>query len=367
MATAPSLPALYRVFLFILLLACLSATPSFACAAGAAQSLRVYSWVNYFPPWLLEAFTAKTGIPVHVTFFADNNDLYRKLKHESMLVAYDVVTPSGEMVQRLASEKLLLPLNKKKILHASDLDPWFNTLPYDLGNNYSLPLFWGVMGLLVDKKVIPPEVEARIQSYNDLWLPEVRGKVVLLNDWRSAMSAMLLSLGYSVNETSPARLEEAMKKLESLAPAVVLYDTVDQQETMLGMSTGLALSWGVERLTVNVPGSRFHFIFPREGSPMWVDAMAVPKNSAMPDAAFALINFVLQPENLARLSTETGYAIAGKKAQALVPESLRNNSAVYPPRAMRHTLEVETMLPPDTAAAMEKRWQKMKNSVERYP
>ena len=336
----------------------------FVGQARASQPLRVYSWVNYFPPWLLESFTAQTGIPVHISFFADNAALYAKVKDEGLLVSYDVITPSGEMVQRLAMEGLLRTLDPKRIPAMADMNPWFNNMPYDPGNRHSVPLFWGVMGLLVDRKVIPPEVEARITSYNDLWLPELKGKLVLLNDWRSAMSAMLLSLGYSVNEQDPARLEEAMKKLESLDPAVVIYDTVDQQETMLSSSTGVALSWGVERLSSNAPEARFHFVFPKEGSPMWVDAMAVPANSKIPDSAFAFINFVLQPENLARLSKETGYAIAGEKALALVPDYLRKNSVVYPPRAMRHALEVETMIPPKLAAPLERRWQKLKGSSE---
>ena len=327
--------------------------------ASVQAPLRLHAWVGYFPAWLLDGFTAETGISVVQSFFADNKALYRSITEEGSLRRFDVITPSAEMVQQLASEGLLVPLDRKSMPNAAGVDTWFQELGYDLGGKYSVPLFWGVVGMVIDKKVLPESVALRIKGYKDLWLPELKGLILLPNDFRSLMSIMLLYLGYSVNDRTPEHLEDAMAALESLAPSVRTFDTVDQDESMAKRNTGVGVVWAKEQYACDDVKKRYQFIFPAEGSPAWIDTLAVPVTSASPETAFRFINYVMRTDVLARLGEETGYALTVPAAQALLPKPLRDNTVVYPPLELRRSFEPELMLPAFTES-LEKRWNKRK-------
>ena len=328
-------------------------------AAYAKPPLRIHAWVDYFPAWLHEEFTRETGIPITQSFMANNESLHRSLVEQRGIAHYDVVTPSAEMLQQLASKGLLLPLDRKRIPNMKDIDPWFNDFGYDDGCIYSVPLFWGVLGIVVDKRVVAPELAARIKSYKDLWLPELKGKLLLPNDFRSLMSVMLLSLGYRVNDFD--RLPEAMRALETLIPSVLLFDTVDQLDSMSKVTTAAGVVWARMEYEGKGGGDMFKLIFAEEGSPLWIDTLAVPLDSGNPNAAFAFINFVLRPDILARLSESSGYAVAGEKARRLLPEDLRNNALMYPREGLRDRFEPELMLP-HSADALMKRCNKLRDS-----
>ncbi len=329
--------------------------------AQQAKPLRVQAWVGYMPEWLTTAFTRETGIPVRVTFFSENENLYRSVAGPEPMGAYDLITPSGEMAQRMAGEGLLMPLPAERMPNTRDVAPWLTRLAYDKGNAYSLPLLYGILGLVIDTHEVPPALASRITGYKDLWLPELAGKIMLPNDFRSTMSFLLLTLGYSVNEQSPERLKAALDKLATLVPAVAAYDSVDQEDTFAINRIAVAVCWGMERFADK--GGRYRFVFPVEGSPLWVDAVAVPKNAHNPEAAYAFINFLFRPDNLARFSRELGYAVAGQKAVTMVPQALRENPAVYPPENLRHKLEAETMLPESVEAPLRNRWNKLKSGL----
>ena len=331
--------------------------------ASSPPTLRMHVWVSYMPTWLLEAFTRETGIPVSVTFFADNRDLFHKLKEEGEIERFDIVTPSAETVQQLAGENLLHPLSPEKIPNMKLLDPWFAELGYDKNFCFSVPLYWGGLGIAIDKKVVPKNLASRIFGYNDLWMPELKGLLILPNDLRSLMSIMLLHLGYSVNDSDPAHLEAAMAALESLAPSVTNFDSVDQAEDLAKLSVGVGVVWANEFFARPEQAARYQFIFPKEGSPLWVDTIAVPANAPNPEAAQRFIDFVLRPENLARLSEQSGYAVAEKAAVARLPEPLQKNTIIYPSEQLRSRFEPELMLPPDMIERLEKRWIKLRDKL----
>lgn len=328
-----------------------------ARAAERVEPLRIHAWVGYFPAWLVSGFTEETGIPVQQSFFADNNALYRAVTEETAFRRYDLVTPSAEMAQRLITEGLLLSVDKKAAPRVTTVDPWFWEHAYDPGGRYSVPLFWGVLGLCVDKSVLPPEVGLRLKGYKDLWLPELKGLIMLPNDFRSLMSVMLLSLGYSVNDGSAGHLEEAYARLESLAPSVQIYDTVDQEESMARGNTGVGVVWA-RAFYGTGESERFSFIFPSEGSPAWIDTMAVPSSAEHPEQAFQFINYVLRPDVLSRLASEAGWAVTVPEARERLDETVRNNPVLYPPMELRRSFEAEMMLPA-SADVLEKRWHRL--------
>lgn len=335
--------------------------------AGAAERvypLRIHAWVGYFPAWLLRDFTEETGIHVVQSFFADNAALYRALVDTGGSRPYDLITPSSEMTQRLVGENLLLPVDKKAAPRAASVDPWFGGMAHDPGGRYSVPLFWGVLGLCIDTAVLPPEVALRVKGYGDLWLPELKGLILLPNDFRSIMSIMLLTLGYSVNDGNARHLEAAYALLETLAPSVRTYDTVDQAESMEAGDTGVGVVWAGAAYLAGGPSNRLRFVFPSEGSPTWIDAMAVPVNAPRPREAFLFIDYVLRPEVLARLARETGWSVTVPGARALLARDIRDSPVLYPPMELRRSFEPELQLPPE-ALVLEKRWHKLKLGLGR--
>ena len=323
--------------------------------------LKMHVWVSYMPVWLLEDFTRETGIPVQLTFFADNRELLRKIKEEGEMLRFDIISPSAETVQELVAEGLLLPLSHDLIPNMRQLDPWFADFAYDKGFGFSVPLFWGGLGIVIDKRVVPKSVSSRILGFKDLWAAELKGKIMLPNDLRSLMSIMLLHLGHSVNDPDVSHLEAAMSALEDLAPSVRDFSNVDQLEDMGKRNIAVGVAWANEAFTRDDPGSFFEFIFPKEGSPLWIDTLAIPAITSNSEAAHAFVDFVLRPENLAKLSKASGYAVASPKAVKLLPASLSGNTVVYPPEELRSRFEPELMLPPCSLERIEKRWVNLKN------
>lgn len=338
----------------------------FSVTGGAHASsrvpLRLHVWVDCFPAWVIDEFTKETGIPVLLSFFSDSESLRSALHDQGAVMRYDVVSPPADTIETLAAEKMIVPLDKEKIPNAQHMDPWFAELGYDPGNAYSVPLTWGILGIVIDRRVLPDTLTADILGYADLKKAELRGKLMLPNDFRTLLSIMLLTLHYSVNDTDPDHLAEAMQALEDLAPYAGTFDTVDQMETMSKPATALGVVWGREEFSHKGDGF-FQFILPKEGSPVWINTLCVSSHSKNPDAAHAFINFILRPDILARISESSGTAVAGLPAQELLPDSLRNNTVVYPPAEFRYRFEAEKPLPPE-ADALHRRWLKIQNSLQ---
>ncbi len=190
--------------------------PSFA---GSGE-LYLYIWSEYIPDEIVENFTKETGIKVHLSTYDSNEAMYAKIKLAGN--GYDLIVPSSDYVSLMRQQGLLLTLDKSKLPNFANLAPKFVNQSFDPENAYSVPYMWGSTSITVNTGMLG---NAAVNAITDLWKPEMKGRLLLPNEPREAFALALKKLGYSLNETNPAHLEEAYQELKKLIPMVRIFDS----------------------------------------------------------------------------------------------------------------------------------------------
>ncbi|WP_180554219.1 polyamine ABC transporter substrate-binding protein, partial [Staphylococcus haemolyticus] len=176
--------------------------------------------------------------------------------------------PSEYTVQKLKRENLLEPLDHSKVPNIKNLDPNYMNMPYDRNNKYSLPYFFGTVGILYNKQAYPTE---DFSSWRTLYQPKYKNDVLLVDGAREIMGLALNKLGYSLNDTNPNHLKEAEKDLHHRAPQVrgVVGDEVTM---MLEQNEGnIAVVWSGVAAPLVQNSDKYNYVIPKEGSNLWFD------------------------------------------------------------------------------------------------
>src|SRR5690606_2563685 len=198
-----------------------------APAASAQQVLNIYNWSDYIDPSVIADFEKEYGIRVIYNVFSNNEELHARLKAGAS--GYDVIFPSDYMVEVLIEEDLLQPIPHEAIPNLVHIDERFLNPPFDPGNQYSVPYFWGTTGIGVNTRY----VKEPVTSWDILWDPKYRGRIAMLNDAREVFAVALKRLGKSINERDIESLEAAKELLIEQKPLVLVYDSDNTQNLLL--------------------------------------------------------------------------------------------------------------------------------------
>jgi spermidine/putrescine-binding protein len=286
---------------FLVLLVILAMTVS-ACGQPKSTEVNLYAWSEYIPQALLDGFTKETGIKVNYDTYSSNEELLAKLQAGAS--GYDVIIPSDYTVTIMINQKLLEELDMSKIPNFSNISENFKNLDFDPGNKYSVPYQWGTTGLAINRAL----VSQNITKWADLWAPEYKGKLVMLDDEREVIGMVLTVLGYDKNTTNEAELEEAKTKLIDLMPNIRVFDSDSPKTALLAGDVSMGLVWNGEAAIAHGENPSIDYICPEEGCGFWVDNFAIPKNAPHLDAALAFINYVLKPEASILITEEFPYS-----------------------------------------------------------
>ncbi|MBO4228874.1 MAG: spermidine/putrescine ABC transporter substrate-binding protein [Clostridia bacterium] len=296
-----------RTVTLILLLALLSLlSASFAAPVSAAREtvvLNVYNWGEYlsdgseesydvnaeFEDWFNENLAEEYGynIRVNYTTYASCEDMYNKLR--SGAVTYDVIFPSDYMVERLINENMVLPLNFDNIPAYENIDPNYKNLYYDPDNTYSVPYMFGMVGVIYNSEFVDEE---DLGSWNLLWNPDYRGKILQFNNPRDAFATAMFRAGLDVNSENPEDWEQALEALIEQKPLVQSYVMDEIYNKMKNGSAFIAAYYCGDFLTMYEDNDMLDLYYPEEGTNIYVDAMCIPSCSQHKEAAEAYINFL---------------------------------------------------------------------------
>lgn len=290
-----------------------------------AKELNIFNWSEYLPQSIIDQFEKEYGVKVNYDTYSSNEELLSKLMAGG--TQYDLIVPSDYMVDIMIKQGLLAPLDKNNIPNLKNLDPQFLNQYFDPGNKYSVPYMWGTVGITYNKAKVknPPT------SWADLWNPAYRGRVVMLNDSREVIGAALQLLGYSKNETDPAKLAQAKAKLKELLPNVKSFDSDSPKTLFLNGEVWIGQTWSGEAALAYQENPDIGYVLPKEGGGRFLDSMAIPKGAPHKYTAEVFINFLLRPEISAELSKAFPYGNPNKAALEILPEDLKKNPASYPP------------------------------------
>ena len=297
--------------------------------------INFYNWGDYIDPDLLKTFEAQTGYKVVYETFDSNEAMMTKLQQGG--TKYDVIVPSEYMIEALKEEDLLLELDHSKLPNMKQLDSQFMDLAFDPGNKYSLPYFWGTLGIIYNSKIIP---EGSIQEWQDLWDPIYRRQILMIDGAREVLGIGLQSLGYSLNEESTLKLEEATQVMKSLMPNVVGLVT-DEIKMHIGQDeVPIAVTFSGEAASAMEENQDLVYVVPKSGSNLWLDNFAIPKHADNPQGAYELINFLTSAQASLANAEYIGYATPNKEAYKQLDPAITSDRAFYPDSETMAHLEV---------------------------
>ena len=351
----------------VLLLLCSFAAPAFAEVevrdadiykkfAGQNVTLNVYNWGEYISDGsddsldVIKEFEALTGITVHYTTFASNEEMYAKIKSGG--AQYDLIIPSDYMISRMAEEGMLEPLDYNNIPNSALIDDAYKGMEYDPDNTYSVPYMWGMVGIIYNKTMIEDEID----SWDALWDQRYMGNILMFSNSRDAFGIALSRLGYSLNDTDPEHLKQAADELKDQKMLVQAYVMDEIFNKMEGGEAAIAPYYAGDAITMMKENPDLAFVVPKEGTNYFVDAMVIPQGCANKAAAELFINFMCEPTVSAANAEYIGYSTPISAAKDLLDLDDTAMAIAYPDASVLANTEVFKVLPEETNELIDQYW-----------
>lgn len=308
---------------------------------GCGQSkvvLNVFNWGEYIDKELLTKFEQETGIKVNYELFDTNESMLAKL--ETGGTHYDVIFPSDYVIEEMIDKGMLAKIDFSNIPNFQYIDDRFKSLDYDPNNEYSVPYFWGTLGILYNTDMVTEPVE----SWDILWDEKYAGQILMLDSMRDTMGVALKKLGYSVNSKNPDEVHQARDLLIQQRSMVNGYYVDEIVDMMINGDAALALNWSGAAMDIYWQDvENVQYAVPKEGSNLWFDCMVIPSTSQHQKEAEMFINFMLDPDNAYQNTEFVGYATPNKAALEMLKEEspeVVSMDAYYPSEEVLDRCEV---------------------------
>lgn len=336
-------------FIFCLLFLALAASAAqainntTAVPAGRERLLRIFNWSDYIDPTVLVDFSRTSGVVPLYNEYDDNSILDARLTRGQ--ADFDLVSPTATpYMERQINAGLYQPLDKNKIPNLKNLDPKLMQLVQgaDPDNAHAIIYQWGTTGILFNaalvKKVLP---NAKLDSLDLLFNPESMKElkkcgVTMLDSPSEVMPLVFRYLGHDPSTSKPEDHIDAEALMRRVRPYVKYFHSSRYVDDLATGKICVALGWNGDANLANTQaaelgtGQTIGYAIPHEGTVVWFDMMAIPKTAKNTHAAHLFLNYILQPEVMARISNKTGYANAVPAARAYLDDELNHNGVAYP-------------------------------------
>lgn len=327
-------------FLVLTMAVCLTACGSSSDSGTKkfeGQTLHIYNWGEYTGENIISDFEKETGAKVVMDLFDSNEQMYIKVANGE---SYDLLVPSDYMIERLIQEDLLQKLDKSKLDCMDLLLDDVKGLPYDKNNDYSVPYFWGTVGIVYDKTKVS-EDDLKKEGYNIFKDKKYKGDIYLYDSERDSFMMALKALGYSMNTKDEKELKDAYNWLvecvETMKPEIVTDEIIDN---MAQGRKALGLVYSGDATYVMAENENMGFYMPETGTNLWSDAMVIPKNAKNVDLAHAFINFASSYDGAYDNSSYVGYTSPNKEVTEELSTTDFDGINAYTPRSDNKNDEV---------------------------
>lgn len=347
---------------------------SATCACADDKTLKLYNWADYFAADTLSKFTAETGIKVIYDVMDGSETLEAKLMAGGS--GYDLIFPGDTVAERLMRAGSLQPLDPAKLTALGDIEPGLQKLRshYVNSNKATVPYTWGTIGLTYNTQKIGQRLpNAPVNSLDLLFKPENAAKfadcgISLIDSPDEVLAVVLNYLGRDPRSAKREDLAAASELLLKLRPYIRKFQSQPVTDLVNGdlcLSLGYSGDMTQAQRAADAAGKpvTFGYHIPREGTTVWMDTMAIPVDAQHPDYAYAFINFVMRPENMAAISNFTGYPTANAKARPMVEARMRDNPDIYPDATTFDRLIAGKDIPQADMRARMRVWTKFKTAT----
>lgn len=318
----------------MVLMVALIATLFVGCKKDDQVVLNVYNWGDYIDDSIFNTFEEETGIKINYETFATNEEMYTKLKKGG--TQYDIAIPSDYMIEKMIKEDMLEKVDLSKIPNYANIDDQFKNLDFDPNNEYSVPYFWGTVGIIYNTHLISEDID----SWNALWDEKYKGMFTMVDSQRDSIMVALKKLGYSMNTKDVAQLEEAKQLLIEQKPLVLAYAGDNVKDMLISEETAMAVVWSGEASTVIQDYDYFKYVLPKEGSNKWFDNIVIPKGAEHIDAAHQFIDFLCRGDIGFKNADYVGYSTCNNETLKLIDPSLIDTTYAYPKKEWISNFEI---------------------------
>ncbi|GAA4504203.1 extracellular solute-binding protein [Pseudaeromonas paramecii] len=355
-----------------------SATLVAAMSIGSAVAqeekvLHVYNWSDYIAEDTVANFEKATGIKVVYDVFDSNEVLEAKLLAGN--TGFDLVVPSSDFLARQIQAGVFMALDKSKLPNLKNMDPVAMKLlaDKDPDNAHSIPYLGGTTGIGFNPKKVAEVMgpDFKMDSWDAVFKPENLAKlnkcgVSFLNAPTEIFATALHYMGKDSNSLDPKDYQEAGKLLASLRPYITYFHSSQYINDLANGDICVAIGWSGDVMQAAARaeeannGVAVDYVIPKEGALMFYDMLAIPADAKHPENALAFINYLMEPEVIAKVSNYVSYASANKASLPLVDEALRTNPNIYPTEEMMPHMFALKVLPAKVNRVITREWTKVK-------
>jgi putrescine transport system substrate-binding protein len=367
---------------------CVSAFPMVGCGgsdSGARNTqlvgkssdkgvLNLYIWTDYLAPDTVASFEKMTGIKVRISYFDTNETLEARMLTGNS--GFDVVLPTAPFFQRQIRSGAYLPLDKTKLSNLANLDPavMARVALNDPGNAHGVVYAWGTYGIGYNAKMVADALpDAPLNSWRLIFDPAYAARLAkcginVLDAPAGVVRLVLKYLGKNPNAPTPQDLADVEAVLSKIRPYVRTIDSSIDIQAMANGDICVALGYNGSfvqarnRAKEAKNGINIGYVIPDEGSLLWFDMLAIPRDAPNAVNAHLFINYLMNPQVIANISNFIGFANANSAASPLLDASMVADPIVYPPRDQQQRLFVQSEDSPEQSRAITRLWQKFKTA-----
>jgi putrescine transport system substrate-binding protein len=343
-----------------------------AAASKGGKVLNLYIWSDYLAANTLSDFEKQTGIKVHVAYFDTNETLETKLLAGSS--GYDVVVPTASYFERQIKANVYLKFDKSKLPNLRNMDAQLmaKVAQHDPDNAHGIIYMWGTNGIGYNEKMVHELMpDAPLDSWRLVFDPTVAAKVAkcgisVLDSPAEMMRAVYSYIGKDPNSQSAEDLALAEGVLLKIRPFIRNINSSEYIEALANGDLCIAVGYNGDvmqardRAREANKGVEIKYRVPQEGSILWFDMMAIPKDAPNPDSAYAFLNYIMTPQVIADVSNFKRYANGNAASQPLVLAAVKDDPGIYPPTQQRQKLAVQLADSAEQTRAITRVWQKFK-------
>lgn len=323
----------------------------------AQNRIVVFNYGDYIDRELLEQFERETGISVAYEEFLTPEAMFTKYK--SGTINYDLICCSDYMLDKMIQEDELRQIDFDRLEHADNIGDtyWELSRSFDPGNVYSIPYYWGTVGILYNTEML----DFVPDSWEDLWREEYRGNIIMQDSVRDSFIPALLRLGYSINTVDRGELHEAQRLLFEQKELVQSYLVDEVRDDMVNEQAAMAVIYSGEASLATEYNEDLDFVVPEEGSNVWMDSWVIPKSGRNYDGALQFLDFLCR-EDVAEKNFEYVYYSTPNEAvlAQIDEEEKQEDPAIFPSERVLERCEMFRYLGTDMEELYSYMWKEIK-------
>ncbi len=318
--------------------------------------LTVLNYGEYIDRSVLKDFEKETGIRVLYEEATTPEEMYAK--YMSGAIDYDLICTSEYMVRRFIDEKQVQPIDWNNVPNRKNIGEryWKLISTFDPKCEYTMPYFWGTVGILYDSE----RVHGPVDSWEVLFNGEYSGEIIMQNSIRDAYMCALKYKGYSLNTTDPQEMAEAQELLLRQKPDVEAYFVDEVREEMLAGNAILAVCYSGEAAMARDRNEKLEYVLPKEGSNLWQDCWILMKRSRNKEGAEKFLDFLCRVDIARKNFEEVYYPTPNEALYEELPEDEKEDECIFPPEELVEKCEVYQALDKETIARYSRMWKELK-------